>query len=434
MLFTYEFPPMGGIASVRIVKLMKFLPGYGWEPCIVTTRDAPTNIPDEKLLKELPQEPDVYRSYSLEPTRLVRWMKRLRRERRGEGQAGDDSGEVVHSYTGLPFESLVKLKGLLVPDEKIGWFPFALYSAFKALREKDVEIIFSTGPPFTTHIIALAFKAFTGLPWVCEFRDPWVGHHFFKALTPLHAWLAGKMERAAIMRADAVVCSSPGMADAFRADYPRVDRGHFMVITNGFDPEDFPAETRLDKEFTITWLGSVYGDRFPGNLLRAVRDLIEEGEVSRGDVKINFVGTMDQESRGEIAAMGMEDVIETVGFVDHLESIGRICGAHLLLMQLAEGEESETIYPGKMFEYLGTRRPILALVGEGVTADLIRELGVGTVVGPDDLQGIRGAVLRYYSLYKSTGIPAVDNPDVLERFDRERTVRVLAELFDELSG
>ncbi|MDY6796179.1 MAG: glycosyltransferase [Actinomycetota bacterium] len=431
LIITYEFPPMGGIGSIWIAKYVKYLPEFGWEPVIVTVKDVPTNFPDGSIDDDLPPNLRVYRSFSLEPTRLVRLLRRAKSPSasRSRDRGGD---KVVYSYTGLPLGVLAKIRLLFIPDEKIGWFFFALLSSLRAIRENRPSVVSSTGPPYTANFIGMACAAITGLPWVCEFKDPWIDNPQEASVNPVNRRVFIALEKAMLRRANAVICAMPGQVEGFERRYGEgfVKRCH--IITNGFDAEDFVGETGLEEKFTITFVGKVYGGRYPQALLKAVKILLEEGKIDAEDIRIRYVGTLDVESRALFAAEDIAGVIELTGFVDHSTCIKLMRSSHLLLLQLADGEMSRIIYTGKMFEYFGARRPILALVGEGATAKLIGEMGAGTVVNPDSIEGICQAVMHYYSMYKAGEDFYIDNPE-LARFDRRKQAENLAAVFNEIS-
>lgn len=431
LVIAYEFPPMGGIASVWKAKYVKFLPRFGWEPLVVSVRDAPTNIPDRGLMDDLPPELQVVRTFSLEPTRLVRMLKRWRGADTGEEGRSGENKSVVFSYTGLPFDVVAKIKAFFIPDEKIGWLPFALPAALRLIRERSPQVIFSSSPPFTAHVVAMACKRITGLPWVCEFLDPWVDYTHFKPLTPLNAWADLRLEKAMVGGADAVIGAMPGIVEGFRSRYRDVGEDRYHVITYGFDPSDYAGEVELPERFTLTWIGSVFAGRSPVGLVAAVRKLLEEGKVSPADFRLSFVGTMDRESLKMVSEAGIDEVLETAGFVTYRESIRRMRSSHLLTFQLAEGRDTRFVYTGKMFEYFGARRPILALAGEGATRELIEELGAGVAVDPLDVEGICDAIMGFIARFRAGDEMWVDNPR-LEDFDRERETGMLAAIFDSI--
>jgi glycosyltransferase involved in cell wall biosynthesis len=434
LFIAYEFPPMGGIASVWKTKYAKFLPSLGWEPVIISVRGAPTTIPDPGLEEDLPQGLSIRRTFSLEPTRLIRQIKKCQAKRRGERVSGKGPRSIVFSYTGLPFDLVATIKAFFIPDEKIGWLPFALPAAVKAAREPDVKVIFSSSPPYTAHLVALACKRLTGLPWVCEFIDPWVDYTHFKPLTPLNQWINRWLEGCIVRHADAVVAAMPGIVDGFKSRYKDVSVERYHVITYGYDPDDFSREVGLNKEFTITWIGSVFGDRSPQGLLKAVRGLLDGGDIDPNNFRLSFVGTTDVASYRLIKDSGIDEVVEMTGFVSYKESIEKMRSSHLLAMQLAPGRDTEFVYTGKMFEYFGAGRPTLALAGEGATKKLIEKLSAGVVVAPYDVEAICEAILYYYTLYRAGEEFSVDHPDIPELFEREKQTARLASIFDEVSG
>lgn len=429
LVIAYEFPPMGGIASVWKAKYVKFLPRFCWEPLVVSVRDAPTNIPDRGLLDDLPPGLEVTRTFSLEPTRVVRLLKRGHGAAAGERQRNDEGKDVIFSYTGLPFDVVAAIKAFFIPDEKVGWLPFALPAALRLIRERSPRVIFSSSPPYTAHLVAMACKRVTGLPWVCEFLDPWVDYTHFKPLTPINAWANLWLEGAIVRGADAVVGAMPGIIEGFRSRYHDVREDRYHVITYGFDPADYAEEVEFRDRFTVTWIGSVFAERRPRGLVAAVRKLLEEERISPADFRLSFVGTMDLDSLRMVSEAGIDEVVEMVGFVTYRESIRRMRSSHLLTFQLAEGRDARFVYTGKMFEYFGARRPILALVGEGATRELIEELGAGVAVDPRDVEGIAAALMEFITRFRAGDELWVDNPR-LDEFNREKQAGMLAAVLD----
>ncbi len=429
LVLSYEFPPMGGIGSIRTSKTVKYLPEFGWEPVVITVRDAPTNLADGSLEEGLNEDLIISRSYSIEPTRALQALRKIK-----PGKKTGQSENVLYSYSRLPFQTINTIKELMIPDEKIGWFPFALYSAIRAARETSASMIFSTAPPFSTHLIAYALKSATKLPWVCEFRDPMSDYVFSQQPTRARKWADRRLEESIVKRADAVTCAMGGLVDIFRHRYQDIEENRFHTITGGYDPDDFADTVPLEKYFTMTWSGTMFSDLFPRTLLKVLRDMLDEGSISIKDCVFRIVGTMDMEAYKAISALELEGLLELTGFEDHRESIRLARSSHLLLMQLGGVKRSELIYPGKMFEYLASRRPVLTLAYEGSAARLIRDLGAGTVVEPDDAQGIRDAILFYYDQYKHGCVAEVGNRERTGTFDKRVQTERLARVFDSLAN
>lgn len=431
LIVTYEFPPMGGIAAVRISKYVKYLPHYMWEPVVVTVNDAPTNIPDPELLEEIPPGLEIHRTFSLEPTRLVRVMRQFSRTGRGEKE--DEDVNAAYSFTGLPFGLLTKIKGLFIPDEKIGWLPFALASSLRAVRQGGAEAIFSSSPPVTAHLAAMACKRFTGLPWVCEFRDPWVDNPHYDPISGVHRRIFRSIEEAVVRACDALVYAAPGIGEGFKSRYGEEIGAKGHLITNGFDPDDFAGQVALDPECSFSWIGSVYKDLYPGSLMDAVKKVLQSSLAAKDELVVRFIGTFDLESLRRLEESGLRDEVDVTGFLAHRECIERMRSSRILLLQLADGKMSEILYTGKMFEYFGARRPILAMVGEGATKKLIEETGAGVVVNPHDEKGMEEALMGFISRFRAGDELWVDNP-LLDEFDREKQTGMLAGILDRLTS
>ncbi|MBN2025469.1 MAG: hypothetical protein JW854_01715 [Actinobacteria bacterium] len=430
-MLAYEFPPMGGIAAVRISKYVKYLPDFRWEPVVITVDNAPTNIPDPGLLEEVPPGLEIHHTFSLEPTRLVRVVRKLARAGRGEKVV--EAGKAAYSFTGLPFGLLTKVKGLFIPDEKIGWLPFALASSLHAIREGGAEAIFSSSPPVTAHLVAMACKKMTGLPWICEFRDPWVDNPHYDPVTGMHRRIIRTIEGAIARSCDALVYAAPGIGEGFKSRYGEEIGAKGHLITNGFDPDDFPGRIALDPECSFSWIGSVYKDLYPGSFMAAVKKLLQSGLAAQDELVVRFIGTFDLESLRSLEESGLHDEVEVTGFLTHRECIERMRSSRVLLLQLADGKMSEILYAGKMFEYFGARRPILALVGEGATKKLIEETGAGVAVNPHDVEGIEEALMGFISCFRAGDELWVDNP-LREQFDREKQTGVLAAILDRVTS
>ncbi|MBC7230309.1 MAG: hypothetical protein H5T74_07970 [Actinobacteria bacterium] len=431
LFIAYEFPPMGGITSVWATKHVKYLRAHGWEPVVVTVRDAPTSIPDRSLERDIPRDVAVYRTFSLEPTRLIRLARRLK-SALSRSKADGQGGRIIYSYTGLPLPLLAKLKALFVPDEKVGWFPFALAAALKAVRKHDPLAIFTTTPPYTTNLVGMACSALTGLPWACEFQDIWIDNPQEMPQGDINRRLLMFLERMMLRRAGAVICAMPWQMRWFEESLGPAAAGKCRLITYGFDPDDFEGEVALEERFTITFTGKLYRDRYPAALLRALEDLIEKGRVGEDEIRLRYIGPLDVDSHRAFAQEKLGSLIEVSGYVDHDECLKLMRSSHLLLLQLAEGDMSRKIYTGKMFEYFGARRPILALVGEGVTKELIEELGAGVAVDPGDVEGIGEAILDFIRRFRAGDELWVDSSR-LEEFNRARQAGELAAVLDGLT-
>jgi len=319
----------------------------------------------------------------------------------------------------------------------------------RAIKQTRAGLICSSAPYFTSHLAGYWLAILTGLPWVAHFRDPWItGLHAERRPDKICFKINRALERMTISRADVVVCVTEEHAALMRAAYDQMPASKFAVVMNGFDglewqeviesiPPDAPGE-RYDadapRKFRITYAGDLYMKRDPAPLFRALGALIDGGEIGRDEASVELIGSCES-SKGRgmadiISEAGIEGCVEIRGRLSHPETLRRLLQSDLLLL-LSEKQLIEI--PGKTFEYLKTRRPILALTYEGAVATLLRRTGGAWVVSPDDQQGVIDAVRECYRLWKC-GLPGpAPDPLIVESFDRRRTTARIAELLDFLT-
>jgi hypothetical protein len=336
-----------------------------------------------------------------------------------------------------------------LPDKYNGWLIPAVAAGLRAIKRTRAGVIYSSAPYFTSHLAGYCLSLLTGAPWVAHFRDPWITGAL-ETLRPdnkICFRIDRALERMAISRADAVICVTEEHATLMRAAYDRKagDRtaaSKFAVVMNGFDGlewqeaveslrQDTPGAADGPRKFRITYAGELYMKRNPAPLFRALRFLIDRGEIGRNEAIVELIGSCKSSEGRSIADIiseaGVEECVVTPGRLGHSETLRRLLQSDLLLLL---AEELVVQIPGKTFEYLKTRRPILALTGEGAVATLLRRTGGAWVVNPNDQPGVINAVRECYRLWKY-GLPA-PAPDqmIVESFDRRKTTGRIAELLD----
>jgi glycosyltransferase involved in cell wall biosynthesis len=337
---------------------------------------------------------------------------------------------------------------LSIPDAYTGWMVPAVIAGMRAIKKTNAQAIYSSAPYFTAHLVGYALSLLTGLPWVAHFRDPWV-----TGLLPeycpndLYRKINGALERRVVTRAQATLCVTEEHAALMRAAYKHLPPSKFSVVMNGFDGlewnetsealarnrQEFQAPAGAQRKFRITYAGKLYMKRNPTPVFQALRALIDTGEIPRGETQVELIGWCES-SEGRsvadlIAESGLEDCVEMVGPLSHFETLRRLSRSDLLLL-LAEGLVSQI--PGKTFEYLKTRRPILALTSPGAVATLLQQTGGGWVLSPNDQAGVVEAVRECYQAWKH-GLPGrAPDAAVVENFDRRKTTGRIADLLNSL--
>ncbi len=393
----------------RTLKFVKYLPEFSWQPLVLTCQPPEGTLRDESLLEDVPANLAVRRTKALVPSPRLPW--RLR-----------------HFIS----------RWLLVVDEQVGWYPYACRAGMRWLRDMPAQVIFSSAPPYTTHLVAKYLHQQARVPWVADFRDQWIGNWSIQFPSPLHHRFAARLEREILQQADHVLVVSQPMGDSFRERIEGIDASKISWIPNGFDPDDFsrvePAERQLDC-FYLVYTGSFYAhDLTALPILRAVHDIVSNNKVPRTHFRLRLVGNTGKSTARWITELDLQDVVETPGYVAHKHSIAYLLAADAVLLVIGSSPASQLVYTGKVFEYLGSEKPVLCLAKDGVAAELIRRSGSGIVVPPDDIDQISHALVEMYHRWQSGELAGHPDQSLIQCFNRRNQARQLAEIFSRISA
>ena len=432
LIISYYFPPSGGPGVQRVLKFVKYLPQFGWEPIVLTVEGGDFPARDESLLKEIPPSTKVYRTKIFEPYRLYRKLT-------GKPAAapvdveniplGDKKRSLTESIAGFVRETF------FIPDARIGWYPYAVPNALEIIKEEKVDAIYSSSPPYTSAVIARELHKRTGLPWIAGFRDPWIGF-----ISSPDRWFFPKridkyLERSVYEEANLVECAWRGIVKDFQDKYPHVNPLKCLHLPNGFDPDDYPQDDEKPHEqFTVVYTGSMYGRRNPATFLRALEELVQEGKVNERNIQLKFVGRFGAEVKSMLNATTLRNAIEVVPYVTHSESIQYLLKADCLLLIVDESKESSEIVPGKIFEYLGAYRPILALAEKGAIAEILEETKSGKAIPNQDIDAIKRTFVECYENFIYHKKNFSPDGEKIKQYERREITRRLAGLLDYLQN
>ncbi len=427
LIISYYFPPSGGPGVQRVLKFVKYLPQFGWKPIVLTVENGDFPARDESLLNEIPPDVKVYRTKIFEPYALYRKLTG-----KPPGAAvdvenipqGERKRSAMERVAGLVRETF------FIPDARVGWLATAVPEAMRIARAENVRAIYTSSPPYTTAVIGAEVKRRTGLPWIAGFRDPWTGFLSAPDRWAIPDAIDRWLERRVFREADIIDCAWQGIIDDFREKFPEGNFHKCVHLPNGFDPDDYPKmEPSKNERFTLVYTGSMYGKRNPATLLRAVEEAVSAGEVDAGKILLKFIGRFGGDVKEMLRTSSLAASIEQIAYVPHHESVRQLMTADQLLLVVDESKDSRAIVPGKVFEYLGARRPILALTDpEGAAASIIRSTEAGAVVANQDIAGIRRGFVECYRnfLYHISGPPS--NADAIRAYERREVTQRLAEL------
>jgi glycosyltransferase involved in cell wall biosynthesis len=419
LVLAHFFPPLAGGGVHRVLSFARYLPAHGWDVTVVCAGEHDYWVRDESLLARVPAATEVIRVSG--GSALSAWL-RVRR----------DSGSGRRS--GGAFARLRRLADWwLLPDPYAGWSRRAAAAAAARVAHGGVHAVLSTSPPDSVHLAAADLAARTRLPWVADFRDPWVGLTWRTPPTPWHRARHAAMERRVLAGADLVLTASRTHLESLGASSGgRARRAEHLP--NGFEPV-VPAEAAADPaRFRVAFTGTLSQMDDAATLLDAVGQLLERVPAARGVLRVDLAGPYDTDHEARARARGLSDVVRYPGPLAHAEARALQRAADLLLLWTPRGDGFAAMVPGKLYEYLDSGRPVVALLpARGEAADLVRRAG-GEVLPPGDAAALARALETRYMAWRDTGRMPDARPDWLPEHERPRLAARLAARLDQLCG
>ncbi len=410
LIIANEFPPMGGAGVQRTTKFVKYLRDFGFEP-VVVTKEHVSDLTDKSLLDDIPDGIKVLR---LKPYDTV--------NRQG--------------ILNLPMKFLGTR--IMSPDSEYLWYLFNKDRAMDIVKNEGIKLIYTTSFPYSSHLMGLYLrKNLKNLKWVADFRDEWTNNPYHRDSIYKRIKFKGekKMELKVTEGCDYFITNTPLMLENFVADNDSLV-GRSTFIPNGYDEEDFQdLNNQRDggEKFVITYTGSLYGRRNLDEFMDGLKISIEKGEIEKKDLEIRIVGNIyDKVIDSYAIKYNLEGQIKSYGYIPHKESIQMLFNSDIILLVIGKGKGSKNFYTGKIFEYIRSDRPILAIVpSDGVAAQVIRETKTGIVVDPEDREGVSKTITSYYSQWKNKNIEHNPDWDNIGNYSRKSQTGRLAEIFME---
>ncbi len=426
LVVSYYFPPSGGPGVQRVLKFIKYLPACGWEPVVLTVRTADAAYPelDATLQADVPPGLRVERTRAWDPYALyARLLGTSRQASIGVGFTGEGRANRRQRAARWIRANLFR------PDARVGWVPFARARAHRLLKEGGVDVVLTSGPPHSAHLVGKSLAA-DGIPWVADFRDPWTDISYYRELpfTRRSRRREAALERAVLDAADRVVTVSP----ALQALLGQKTRTPIVVIPNGFDPADFVRRPPPRRDvFRLTHTGTLSASQNPTSLWAVLGAMRREGALPA--LRLQLVGNVDPVVCESLEEAGLMPLTTMTPYVPHPEAVRYMCEASLLLLAINRVEGAEGIVTGKVFEYLASGRPVLG-VGPplGDAAKLLGETGAGRLFGYEDRVGMAAYLRSAYAAWEA-GHPLPGADAVAARaYDRRVLTGTLAALLDAL--
>ncbi len=415
LVIAYYFPPMGLSGVQRTLKFVKYMSKYNWEPTVLTAGNVGYFAHDNSLLKEA-EEAKI---------RIIR-------------TEGKDVNSLLSKYgtISIPKEFIRNIlskisKAIFIPDNKIGWAKAAYLKAKELLETEKFDAIYVTIPPYSSFVMAARLKNEFDVPLFVDYRDMWFKNQFSFYPTPYHRYKHKKLEYNSLRASEKIITINRRIKENILKRYGFLSFDDVLIIPHGYDNEDFnklEPLPRSDKKLWLTYSGIFYEMITPEYLLLAFKKLsIERPDIAQ-NIELHFVGHIGKSNQKLISKLGLGGFIRDYGYIDHREALRKVISSDVLWMMIGPALNSDTISTGKLFEYIGSRKPILGCVPDGVAKATLEDYGASFIVKPDDVEEIKMALIKIHDLFKAKKLP-VPNEDFIKKHDREMLTEQLVKQF-----
>ncbi|MFZ4859891.1 MAG: glycosyltransferase [Desulfuromonadaceae bacterium] len=423
LIISYNFPPVGGGGVQRAVKFIKYFSAFNWTADAVSALNPSVPLVDESLLRDLPSDCVIFRSKTLEPSYAMK-----------SSMKGSVSGK---KNIKSRLVSIAKrcVSNLLLPDAQVLWWPHTFFLISRLMKQRNHSVVFVSGPPFSTFVLVVLLSKIHGVPAVIDYRDEWSfsRDNWENAIkSPFAKLIDSWLENYVVSNASAITVASPYYERSIKERYPAAT-GKIHTITNGFDPTDFEGtdfllETqKTDDSITILYTGTVWRATSFQAFLDGVRALVADSPISVKRLRLRIVGRIVQEEFSVIEQLKNLIKIEMVDYLPHNEIFKEMAAADLLLLTLSDLPGADKIIPGKTFEYLASPLPVLAIVPNGVTVDIIKNEKNVFISLPGDSETIKLILCDFLNNKHKKEIRTG-----IEKYSRPELTRKLVGLFNQV--
>jgi glycosyltransferase involved in cell wall biosynthesis len=444
MVVAYGFPPVAGAGIERTLKYTTYLPDFGWEPVVIAPSHPAYRLVEPGSVSRIRAGTEVHRAPSFEPAHARLLMRRLLRGDSGPSRHAGAAGGAESAAAGggapgvraaLNTAWARVIPALFYPDEQLLWAAAAAVVGRRAHAKRPVDLLYSSAPPISTHLAAGVLKRLTGLPWVADFRDPWIGNSFARPLSAPYRRLQARLERWIVSRADRSVFATGLLRDRYAARYPTLAE-RFVAVPNGYDLSDLASLRAAADEatptdsgrFRLVYAGSLYGAEEFATFLDGVESLLARRPELGERLRVEFIGWFNAENQALAARRlpRLDPVVRQLGFMPRAEALARVATADAGLELIAATPGRDQIAGSKLYEYIGLDKPVLAVTPPGEARRMLKVLGWGVSADPTPDGVARGLE----ELLDQPQAGRLADPE--RRFERRNLAGALAGLLDEV--
>ena len=425
LIITYYWPPSGGAGVQRWVKFVKYLREFGVEPIVFIPENPHYPVLDDSFFKDIPDNLEIIKFPIWEPYSIYRKFLRMKKnESVQHGFIKERKSSSIKDFISLFIRS-----NFFIPDARKFWIKPSIKFLTSYFQENKPDVIVSTGPPHTTHLIAMGVKKKLGIPWIADFRDPWTGIDYFEQLK-LTSWARKKhflLEKKVLSSADKVIAIGWDLAEELQ----KKGASDVVVITNGFDGSDFIDTKKRQKtsdKFVLSHIGSLNKDRNPEILWKALHELAESHGEFKDNLQINLVGKVDYAVIESVRENNLENHLFRFEYVPHDQITEQYAQSDILLLLLNNTPNIKGIVTGKLFEYIASQKPVLCIgSGSGDAARIIQETKSGQAFDFEDIEGIKEFITFIFQSDKKTNL---NRPklELINKYSRKELTRDLSKV------
>ena len=422
LIISYYWPPAGGPGVQRWLKFCTYLPQYGIEPIVYIPENPSYPIIDHHIKNEVPEGIQILKQPIFEPYNLASKLG-------GKSPTEISSGVIPPEASQTRKQKmLLWIRGnFFIPDARKNWVKPSISFLTKKIEEHAIDTIITTGPPHSLHLIGLGLKRKLNVNWIADFRDPWtsIGYHKKMRLTKTAANKHIELENEVLNTADKIIVTSKGT----QLEFAQKTTQPIHIITNGFEPSIKEKNTVLDQKFSLAHIGSLLSARNPLILWEALSELLTENDQFAASFELKFAGVVSATVMQSITSYGLKKYVTNLGYISHKKAVELQHQSQVLLLIEIDSSETQMIIPGKLFEYIQSRRPILSL--GPLKADfsaIISETCTGTFFTYTEKELLKNQICVYFELYLKNNLSV--SPQGIEKYTRKNLTAQLAQLLN----
>ncbi len=417
LVIAYYFPPMGLSGVQRTLKFVKYLKEFNWEPTVITSGDVGYFAHDNSLTNELNSlNINVIRIGGKEPNAILSKFGTIK----------------------LPSEFIRRIlnkisQTIFIPDNKISWSKKVYKKVEEILSKEHFDAIFITCPPFSAFSYVSRIRKKNDIPIFVDYRDLWYESYFSFYPTSVHKYLNKKEEYNALKAVDRILVTNRRIKEKLLKDFQFLSFDDVVIIPHGFDLHDFeriPAVPKPKNKLVLMYSGIFMAYNTPKYFLKAFKEISIERPDIAAEIELHFIGYLGKENKKLVRKLNLKEFVKDYGYVDHDDSISKIKSADVLWFMIDKLKNIDAILPGKIYEYIGAQKPIIACVPEGAGKLAVEEYGAGFICEPDNISEIKKTILLVYELYKKNELPKPDE-SILQKYRRDYLTEMLSKQFQQ---